>query len=185
MDIISPIPPAQGNLKYVVVAVEYCSKWIEVKALATITSSIIQKFYMQNIICRFRVPKSLTIENGAQFDSKAFMMFCNQVGTNTHFALVRHPKSNGLVERANGKILLGITKFLFGLPKGKWLEELIKVVWNNNTLVSRSIGFTPFKLLLRDEAMTPEEAKLGPTRAMASICNDKEDSIEHIRNQKT
>jgi hypothetical protein len=51
---------------------------------------------------------------------------------------VRHPESDGLIERANSIIFLVITKSLFGLSKGKWPEELIKVVWNHNTLVSRS-----------------------------------------------
>jgi hypothetical protein len=45
MDLLGPLPPAQGNLKYVVVAVEYFSKWIEAKPLATITSVTVQKFF--------------------------------------------------------------------------------------------------------------------------------------------
>jgi hypothetical protein len=77
-----------------------------------------------------------------------------------HFSSVRHPTPNGLVERENGIILLGITKFLFRLPKGKWSGELIKEVWNHNTSVSRSTWFTPFKLFFGHEAMTPEEVKL-------------------------
>jgi transposase InsO family protein len=81
------------------------SKWIETKALATITSTMIQKFFWQNIICYFGVPKSLTIDNGTQFNSKAFRTFCSQVGTHMHFALIRHSESNGLVERANGIII--------------------------------------------------------------------------------
>jgi ribonuclease HI len=45
LDLLGPLPPAQGNLKYVVVAVEYFSKWIEAKPLATITSATVQKFF--------------------------------------------------------------------------------------------------------------------------------------------
>jgi hypothetical protein len=45
MDIIGPMLVAQGNLKYAVVVVEYFSKWIESKALATITLAAIQKFF--------------------------------------------------------------------------------------------------------------------------------------------
>jgi hypothetical protein len=45
LDLLGPLPPAQGNLKYVVVAVEYFSKWIEAKPLATITSTTVQKFF--------------------------------------------------------------------------------------------------------------------------------------------
>jgi ribonuclease HI len=63
LDLLGPLPPAQGNLKYVVVAVEYFSKWIEAKPLATITSVTVQKFFWQNIVCRFGVPKAITVDN--------------------------------------------------------------------------------------------------------------------------
>jgi hypothetical protein len=128
MDLLGPLPPSQGNLRYVVIAVEYFSKWIEVKPLAIIISAIVQKFFWQNIICRFGVPKAITVDNGAQFDSEAFRTFCDKIKTNMHFASVRHPESNGLVERANGVILTGIMRSIFNLPKGKWLDELVKVV---------------------------------------------------------
>jgi ribonuclease HI len=64
LDLLGPLPPAQGNLRYVVVAVEYFSKWIEAKPLATITSVIVQKFFWQNIVCRFGVPKAIIVDNG-------------------------------------------------------------------------------------------------------------------------
>jgi ribonuclease HI len=64
LDLLGPLPPAQGNLRYVVVAVEYFSKWIEAKPLATITSATVQKFFWQNIVCRFGVPKAITVDNG-------------------------------------------------------------------------------------------------------------------------
>jgi hypothetical protein len=159
LDLLGPLPPAQGNLKYVVVAVEYFSKWIEAKPLAKITLAIIQKFFWQNIVCRFGVPKAITVDNGTQFDAETFKDFCDRIGTKIHFASVRHPESNGLVERANGIIMTGIMKLIFNQPRGKWPDELIKVVWSHNTTVSRSTCFTPFKLLFGDKAITPEEAK--------------------------
>jgi IS30 family transposase len=101
------------------VAVEYFSKWIEVKPLATITSTTVQKFFWQNIVCRFGVPKSITADNGTQFDAETFKAFCSQIGSKIHFASMRHPESNGLVERANGIITTGIMKSIFNQPKGK------------------------------------------------------------------
>jgi hypothetical protein len=166
-DLLGPLPLAQGNLKYVVVAVEYFSKWIEAKPLATITSATIQKFFWQ-IVCRFGVPKAITVDNGTQFDAETFKDFCDQIGMKIHFASVRHPESNGLVERANDIIMTGIMKLIFNRPRGKWPEELIKVVWSHNTTTSRSTGFTPFKLLFGDEGITPEEAKAGSIRTVAS-----------------
>jgi ribonuclease HI len=133
LDLLGPLPPAQGNLKYVVVAVEYFSKWIEAKPLATITSAIVQKFFWQNIVCRFGVPKAITVDNGTQFDAETFKELCDQIGTKIHFASVRHPESNGLVERANGIIMTRIMKLIFNQPRGKWPDELIKVVWSHHT----------------------------------------------------
>jgi hypothetical protein len=99
---------------------------------------------------------------------KAFKTFYDQIGTKIHFAPVRHLESNSLVEGANGIIIIGIMRSIFNLPKGKWLDELVKVVWNHNTAVSRSTSFTLFKLLFGDEAITPEEAKTGSIRTLAS-----------------
>jgi hypothetical protein len=79
LDWLGPLPPAQGNLKYVVVAVEYFSMWIEAKPLAIITSAIVQKFFWQSIVCRFGVPKAITIDNGTQFDAETFKTFCNKL----------------------------------------------------------------------------------------------------------
>jgi hypothetical protein len=157
-----------------VVAVEYFSKWIEAKPLATITSVTVQKFFWQNIVCRFGIPKAITVDNGTQFNVEAFKEFYDQIGTKIHFASVRNLESNGLVERANDIIMTGIMKLIFNQPRGKWSEELIKVVWSHNTTISRSTGFTPFKLLFGDEAITPEEAKAGSIRTVA-LAEDEAD----------
>jgi hypothetical protein len=186
--LLGPLPPAQENLKYVVVAVEYFSKWIEAKPLATITLATVQKFFWQNIVCRFGVPKAINVDNGTQFDAEAFKDFSDRIGTKIHFASVRHPESNGLVERANGIIMIGIMKLIFNQPRGKWPDEFVKVVWSHNTTVSRSTGFTPFKLLFGDEAITPEEANTGSIRTTASAEDEADyqttkDTIEGTRLQ--
>jgi hypothetical protein len=71
--------------------------------------------------------------------------------------------------------MTGIMKLIFNQPRGKWPDELIKVVWSHNTTISRSTGFTPFKLLFGDEAITPEEAKAGSIRTVASA----EDEVDY------
>jgi hypothetical protein len=135
-----------------------------------------------------RCAKAITVDNETQFDAETFKTFCSQIGTKIYFASLRHLESNGLVERANGIIITGIMKSIFNQPKGKWQDELIKVVWNHNTAVSRSTGFTPFKLLFGDEAITPEEARTGSIRTLASTedegdCQITKDTIEGTRLQ--
>jgi hypothetical protein len=84
--------------------------------------------------------------------------------------------------------MTGIMKLIFHQPRGKWPDELIKVVWSHNTTVSRSTGFTPFKLLFGDEAITPEEAKTGSIRTTTSVEDEADyqttkDTIEGTRLQ--
>ena len=73
------------------------------------------------------------------------------------FTFVRHPQSNGLVKRANGINLQGISKRLHSRPKGKWTEELTLVILSHNTSELRATKFTPFKLLFEEEAVLLEE----------------------------
>jgi IS30 family transposase len=59
------------------------------------------------------VPKAITVDNKTQFDAETFKAFYTQIDTKIHFASVRHPESNSLVERANGIIITGIMKSIF------------------------------------------------------------------------
>jgi hypothetical protein len=82
--------------------------------------------------------------------------------------------------------MTGIMKLIFNQPRGKWPDELIKVVWSHNTTISRSTGFTPFRLLFGDEAITPEEAKAGSIRTATSAEDEADyhiakDTIEGTR----
>jgi IS30 family transposase len=144
LDIVGPLPTAQGNLKFTFVAVEYFTKWIEAREVSTITSKTAQKFFWQNIVCRFGVPSELTVDNGKQFDSQDFRDFYFSIGTKLAFASVYHPQSNGVVERANGEIFTAIKKRLLNDRKGKWADQLPEVVWALNTTKCRATRFTPF-----------------------------------------
>jgi transposase InsO family protein len=139
---------------------------VEAKPLANITAATVRKFFWQNIVCRFGVPRELTVDNGKQFDCYTFKEYGRTLGTQVKFSSVYHPQSNGAVERANGLIFSGIKRCLFDQKKGKWVDELPKVIWSHNTTVSRATGFTPFRLLFGTEAMTPEEIKNESMRVL-------------------
>jgi hypothetical protein len=170
----------RGN-KFAIVAIKYFTSQIEAKPLATITLESVKKFVWQNIICRFGVPRILTVDNGKQFDSDNFGNFCRSLETTIAFASVHHPESNGAVERANRVVFSAISKTLYHLRKGKWVEELPKIVWSRNTTASRATGFIPFKLLYREEAMLPEEAKHQSFECQNTLALDEEYSKETIK----
>ena len=85
------------------------------------------------------------------------------------------------MERANRIVFSAISKTLFNLHKGKWIEELPKVVWSHNTTASRTIGFTPFKILYGEEVMLPKEVKHQSLWVMKqALAVDEEYSKETI-----
>lgn len=93
IDIVGLLPRAPGNMRFALVAVEYLyfSKWVKAEALASITARTIQRFVWRNIMCRFEVPRHLTMDNGRQFDFDSFKNFCEGMGTELCFASVCHP----------------------------------------------------------------------------------------------
>jgi hypothetical protein len=91
IDIIGKLPTAHGNLQYAVVAMEYFTKWIEAKPVTNMSSFTMKKFLWQNIICRFGVPRHITVDNGTQFDSQNFREYYKSLGIQLCFASVKAP----------------------------------------------------------------------------------------------
>jgi hypothetical protein len=85
---------------------------------------------------------------------------------------MHHPQSNGVVERANGKIFSALKKRLLDDKKGKWADQLPEVIWALNMTECRATGFTPFRLMYGSEAMTPQELKHGSPQTNKSVVSD-------------
>jgi hypothetical protein len=118
-----------------VVAVEYFSKWIEAKPLATITSVTVQKFFWQNIVYRFGMPKAITVDNGTQFEAETFKDFYDQIGTKIYFASVRHLESNGLVERVNDTCLEAPSRIF---ASSNFFQLRLQASYQNSSFLARS-----------------------------------------------
>jgi hypothetical protein len=159
----------QRNYTFIVVAVEYFTKWIEAKPLTNVSSASIKKFFSQSIICRYGAPKHITIDNAKYFDNAMFKEFYRQIGMKVTLASVYHPQSNGAVERANSQIFESMKKILEGEKKGKWVEVMPTAVWSHNTTICRATNFTPFRLMYGAEAMLPLEIKHRSLRMATEI----------------
>jgi hypothetical protein len=184
LNIVGPLPTAQGYLKFVFVAVEYFIKWIKARAVSTITAKTAQKFFWQNIVCRFGLPSELIVDNGKQFDNQDFWDFCAFLGTKVVFASVYHRHSNGVVERANRQCF-GDKIRLLEDKKGKWGGQLIEVLWGLNTTESRTTCFTPFRLMYGAEAMTSQELHLGSPRLDPSTIRTSKSQLQKISSMET
>ncbi|GJX56895.1 reverse transcriptase domain-containing protein [Tanacetum coccineum] len=167
IDIAGPFPEDPGKVKFLIVAIDYFTKWIEAKAVATITGNQGNKFVWDNIVCRFGLPGEIISDNGKQFRDNPFKDWCEKLCIRQCFASVKHPQANGLVERANRSLGEGIKARLDERSKD-WIEELPHVLWAHRTMIKSSNGETPFSLTYGTEAVI--QAEIGmPTLRTAEM----------------
>ncbi|GKD32783.1 reverse transcriptase domain-containing protein [Tanacetum coccineum] len=152
IDIVRPFSEGPGNVKFLIVAMDYFTKWIEAKPVATITGNQIKKSVWDNIVCRFGLPGEIILDNGKQFRDDPFKDWCEKLCINQHFAFVKHPHTNGLVERANRSLGEGIQARLEA-RSNNWMEELPHVLWAHLTMIKSSNRDTPFSLTYGTEAV--------------------------------
>ncbi|KAL6323362.1 hypothetical protein AAG906_029369 [Vitis piasezkii] len=81
--------------KFLLVATDYFSKWVEAEAYANIKDKDVSKFVWKNIICRFRIPQAIVADNGPQFDNIAFKTFCLEIKIKNLYSTSCYPQSNG------------------------------------------------------------------------------------------
>ena len=122
LDILGPFPTRTRQMKFLVVGIDYFTKWIEAEPLAKITQRNVKNFVWKSIVCRFGVPRVLVFDNGRQFDNSHFRDFCEQLGINNHYSSPSHPQANGQAEVANRSLLKIIKTRLEG-AKGIWPDE--------------------------------------------------------------
>ena len=106
-------------MRFLLVAIDYFTKWVEVEALAMITEVKVQNFVWKNIVCRFGIPRTIISENGRQFNSHRFRTFCTNLGIKNKYSSLGHPQANGQTEVMNRTLLKIIKTRLVG-AKGAW-----------------------------------------------------------------
>jgi len=112
---MGPFPITVRQLKFLVVGIDYFTKWVEAETLATIMEKSIQSFVWRNIICKYGIPRVLVFDNGKQFNNSAFRDFCSELGIKNHYSSPAHPQANGQVEVTNRSLLKIIKTRLEGV----------------------------------------------------------------------
>ena len=149
-------------MKFLVVDIDYFTKWVEVETLAIITEKNVHNFVWKNIISRYDIPRVLVLENGKQFDNNAFRDFCLELGIKNHYLSPAHPQANGQVKVTN-QFLLKIIKTQLEGAKGIWSNELLSVLWAYRTTARTPTGRTPFQLAYRSKAIILTEVDIQAT----------------------
>ncbi|XP_035845188.1 uncharacterized protein LOC118491476 [Helianthus annuus] len=145
IDMVGPFPEAPGAVKFIIVAVDYFTKWVEAKALASTTSAVVKRFIWEQIICRFGLPLRIITDNGTNFAADDLERWFKELNIEHTFSSVAHPQGNGQVEAVNKSIVDGI-KARLGEKRRGWVDELPSILWAHRTMPKTSNGETPFSL---------------------------------------
>ncbi|GJU05966.1 reverse transcriptase domain-containing protein [Tanacetum coccineum] len=142
IDIAGPFPEGPGKVKFLIVAIDYFTKWIKAKLV-----------------------------------DNPFKDWCEKLCIRQHFASVKHPQTNGLVERANRILGEGIKARLDARSKN-YIEEPSHVLWAYRTMIKSSNGDTSFSLTYRTEAIIPAEIGMPTLRTTKVDLGQNNEALE-------
>ncbi|XP_021986282.1 uncharacterized protein LOC110882608 [Helianthus annuus] len=128
IDMVGPFPDAPGAVKFIIVAVDYFTKWMEAKALTSTTAMMVRKFIWEHVICRFGLPLKIVTDNGTNFASEDLQKWMKEMNIEHTFSSVAHPQGNGQVKSVNKSIVEGI-KARLGTKRRGWVDELPSILW--------------------------------------------------------
>ncbi|GFZ19761.1 hypothetical protein Acr_28g0004660 [Actinidia rufa] len=177
IDILGSLPRALLQRKFLIVAIDYFTKWIEAQPLAKITEKNTLDFVWKHLVCRFGIPKVIISDNVRQFDNDQLKLFCSDLAISHYFSSPGHPQANGQVEVTNRTILRNL-KARLERSKSEWAEELPSILWAYHTTSRIPTGETPYSMVFSTESVIPVEIGMPSFRTSNF---DKESNETELR----
>ncbi|GKD94108.1 reverse transcriptase domain-containing protein [Tanacetum coccineum] len=151
---MGPFPSSRGN-KYILVAVDYLSKWVEAKALPTNDARVVVNF-LKSLFARFGTPRAIISDRGTHFCNYKFAKVMSKYGVTHRQATAYHPQTSGQVEVSN-RGLKRILERTVGENRASWSDKLDDALWAFRTAFKTPIGCTPYKLVYGKSCYLPIE----------------------------
>jgi len=155
VDVVGPLPVTPKGNQYIIVAVEYLSKWQEAKAVTEANALSISNFLYQNIICRFGYFTHLHTDRGTEFVNEVVEKLTEKFRVKYHQSTPYRPQANGLVERFNKFLCDSLAKLVD--ESARWDIFVEPALWAHRTSINSFTQLSPFMIVYGIQPQFPAD----------------------------
>ena len=182
IDIAGPFPVTKDGNKYILVAMDYFSKWPEAYAIPNQEAVTVAQVLVDNLICRFGVPLEIHSDQGRNFESGVFQQICNLLGMHKTRTTALHPQSDGMVERHNKTMKEHLSKVVHKNQRD-WDRHLPFFLMAYRAAIHETTKQTPARVIFGHEIRLPCDLIFGmPNKEPLSVNNYADEVSERLRN---
>jgi len=181
IDFIGPLPSSFSN-EYILLAVEYVSRWVETIPTQKADAKTVIKFLKKNIFCRFGTPRVVISEGGSHFCNAQLRKAFAHFGVKHKIATAYHPQTNGQAEVSNREVQRILEKTV-SASRRDWAIKLDEALWAHRTAYKTPTAISPFQLIFGKVCHLPMEMEHRAFWALKWLNFDSKASIEQRKIQ--
>src|SRR6266545_1940755 len=153
IDIVGPLTETSRGNKYIVVAIDYFTKYPEARVLANANAKNVANFIYEDIISRHGCPRKILSDRGTHFNNQVIEKLLERFKIRHNLSTLYYPKTNELVERFNKTLCESLAKL--NEERENWDQYISPTLFAYRTKINKSTQFTPFYLNYGRKAKLP------------------------------